>query len=174
MSQRTGKAGSHNWGTPEWLVDVVHDVMGRIDLDPASTDEHNERVKAGLYYTKEMDGLTRQWSGKVWCNPPYGRGELLAFTTKWKEHCLDIEETMWIMNAVTDTRAGQMAIRLSDLIFLPNRRVQFIDPRPGRPRISPTLPQMILWKGPAMKEAAVASRLGMIGGQVLKHYDVFP
>ena len=170
MSQRTGEAGSHNWGTPEWLIDIIHEVMGGIDLDPASTDEHNERVRADRYYTKEMNGLTRPWGGKVWCNPPYGRGELLAFTTKWKEHRHDIEETMWIMNAVTDTRAGQMAMGLSDLIFFPNKRVQFVDPRPGQPRLAPTLPQMILWSGPLQKWERVESTLCEIGGQVLARY----
>src|SRR5207253_2666456 len=42
-----------------------------IDLDPASCYEANQTVRASRYYTKEDDGLSKEWYGNVWLNPPY-------------------------------------------------------------------------------------------------------
>jgi hypothetical protein len=48
-------------------------VLGKIDLDPASNDVAQAWIKAGTYYTAELDGMIRPWFGRVWCNPPYGK-----------------------------------------------------------------------------------------------------
>jgi len=48
-------------------------VMGDIDLDPASCAAANGRVQADQFYSKQDDGLRKDWHGRVWLNPPYGR-----------------------------------------------------------------------------------------------------
>lgn len=70
---------SVEWHTPARIVDVAREVLGGFDLDPASCAEANETIKATRYYTREDDGLTKPWAGRVWLNPPYGRGE----TPRW-------------------------------------------------------------------------------------------
>jgi phage N-6-adenine-methyltransferase len=67
---------SDEWFTPDDLIQRAHVVMGGIDLDPASDPIANRTVKATWFYTKAMDGLnlTLPWKGRVWLNPPYGRG----------------------------------------------------------------------------------------------------
>ena len=30
-------------------------------------------AKCERYFTPEIDGLKQEWTGTVWCNPPYGR-----------------------------------------------------------------------------------------------------
>lgn len=42
--------------------------FGPFDLDVAAS-AHN--AKCSNYFTMEDDGLSREWYGNVWCNPPY-------------------------------------------------------------------------------------------------------
>jgi len=54
-------------------VAAARRVMGRIDLDPASSRKANATVKAKRFFTWQGNGLAREWSGKVWMNHPFGR-----------------------------------------------------------------------------------------------------
>ena len=64
---------SNEWYTPVEIIEAVRVVLGgSIDLDPASTPEANEVIRAKKIYTIEDNGLRWQWHGTVWMNPPYG------------------------------------------------------------------------------------------------------
>lgn len=76
MSQAMQVMLSHEsveWYTPIEIIEAARQVMGSIDLDPASCDDAQQNVKASRYYTAEMNGLSRVWSGRVWLNPPYSK-----------------------------------------------------------------------------------------------------
>ena len=61
---------SNEWETPQDLFDKLN-ADYHFTLDPASTEENH---KCDKYYTKESDGLSKDWSGEVvFCNPPYGK-----------------------------------------------------------------------------------------------------
>lgn len=60
------------WYTPQIYTDAAREVMGSIDLDPASCPLANEWIQANHIYTKEEDGLKYPWIGNVWLNPPFG------------------------------------------------------------------------------------------------------
>lgn len=66
-------SGDTEYYTPSFIIEAAREVMGGIDLDPASSAAANERVKATNYYTERDDGLTRQWHGRVWLNHPFTR-----------------------------------------------------------------------------------------------------
>ena len=76
---------SNEWYTPAWVADLAREVMGGIDLDPASNAIANGWVKAAAYHTIDDDGYTRPWAGRVWLNPPYGKeeGESQSNTIRW-------------------------------------------------------------------------------------------
>lgn len=63
---------NNEWYTPPIYLEAARSVMGGIDVDPASSATANENVKAATFYSKDDNGLVRDWPGRVWLNPPYG------------------------------------------------------------------------------------------------------
>ena len=61
------------WYTPSLYTDAVREVLGGIDLDPASCAAANEWIGATTYYTEDDDGLSKPWRGLLFINPPYGK-----------------------------------------------------------------------------------------------------
>jgi len=76
--------------TPVEFVEAARQVLGAIDLDPASCPRANATVKATRFYSAEDDGLAQPWKGRVFVNPPGDkRGVLIkAFWRKACEHAL--------------------------------------------------------------------------------------
>ncbi len=70
---------SQEWYTPAHIIAAVYEVLGGIDLDPASCERANETVRAATFYTEQQNGLTLPWRGRVWLNPPYGTVRSHAF-----------------------------------------------------------------------------------------------
>jgi phage N-6-adenine-methyltransferase len=62
---------SVEWYTPRHILEAVVGAMGGIDLDPCA--EPAKSVPATEHYTEADDGLSREWAGRVYMNPPYGR-----------------------------------------------------------------------------------------------------
>ena len=57
------------WATPQWFFDELNEEF-HFDLDPCA-DETNHKCER--YFTREENGLAQEWTGRVFCNPPYGR-----------------------------------------------------------------------------------------------------
>ena len=61
----------YEWITNRDLIDSAHLLMGRIDLDPASSKKANEYVGARDFFAPQDDGLNdQQWYGRVYVFPP--------------------------------------------------------------------------------------------------------
>lgn len=67
---------TEEWYTPPEIIDAVLAVLGEIDLDPCSNTGH-PNVPAREHVTKDEDGLAREWHGRIYMNPPYGREVVL-------------------------------------------------------------------------------------------------
>jgi hypothetical protein len=86
-SKRKG-IGSHqsaNMMKDEWLTppEIVQ-ALGEFSLDPCAPVVRPWET-AEVHYTKHDDGLSKDWFGRVWCNPPYGL-EAAKWLKKLSEH----------------------------------------------------------------------------------------
>lgn len=74
-------------GTDEWLTPPeILAKLGPFDLDPCSPHESRRPwTTATKHYSKEDDGLSQEWQGRVWMNPPFGR-EAAKWMCKLAEH----------------------------------------------------------------------------------------
>ena len=59
--------------TPREYPDAAREVMGAIDLDPASSEQANALIRSTDYFTAVDNGFVRHWHGRVWLNPPGGK-----------------------------------------------------------------------------------------------------
>jgi phage N-6-adenine-methyltransferase len=93
------------WNTPSAIVDEVEDMLGVIDVDPASNSKDEPNVPAITHYTEEDDGLSQLWEGRVFLNPPYGR-EIGEWIEKLVQEYRDgnIAEAIALVPARTDTQ----------------------------------------------------------------------
>lgn len=90
---------SNEWYTLPFWIDKARDLMGGIDLDPASSVEAQSWIQAQTYYTQADDGLQQPWWGKLWLNPPYGKCN----------HAKGIHgTTAWVQRAIADYEAGRV------------------------------------------------------------------
>lgn len=76
-----GSSESPEWYTPKAVIDCVLACFGEIDLDPCSNSHDCPTVPARVLYTRDDDGLSQDWHGKVYLNPPYG-SEIPVWTGK--------------------------------------------------------------------------------------------
>lgn len=69
--------------TPPAIIEAARMALGGvIELDPASSAKANETVKAKRYFTKDDDGLSKDWECEtLWMNHPFSR----AGNTAWIE-----------------------------------------------------------------------------------------
>jgi len=93
--------------TPSKYIEAARQVMGGIDLDPASCESAQEIVKAAQYYTKADDGLAQKWEGRCWLNPPYGKIRNKSSQGQWGQHLLseyhsgNVSEAILLVKAAT-------------------------------------------------------------------------
>lgn len=72
---------SDEWYTPKELINA----LGNFDLDPCAPMNPLWKT-ANTMYNKNDDGLSKEWKGRVWLNPPYSRPLIEQFIQKMAEH----------------------------------------------------------------------------------------
>ena len=78
----TNTDNKDEWLTPPYIIEA----LGDFDLDPCSPEiDIRPWDTAAKHYAKSDDGFTKDWEGRVWCNPPYGR-ETFKWLNKLAEH----------------------------------------------------------------------------------------
>lgn len=93
--------GGHQSATAlkeEWLTPPhVLKALGPFDLDPCAPI-NRPWPTASQHYTIADNGLSHDWAGRVWCNPPYGRE-----TDKWLARCAHHGNAIALIFARTET-----------------------------------------------------------------------
>lgn len=86
------------WYTPQDFYEALHAEFA-FEVDVCATPEN---AKCERFFTKEDDGLSQDWIGVCWMNPPYGR-EIGRWMQKAYESALAGATVVCLVPARTDT-----------------------------------------------------------------------
>jgi hypothetical protein len=145
VSQNTGQP---EWYTPPEYIEAARAVLGRIALDPATSEIAQTTVRAGGYFTADTDGLDKPWSGRVWLNPPYSSALVGQFVDKLCRHYAagEVPEALLLVNNATDTKWFQSAAHQCRALCFPEGRIRFLDEE-GNASGAPLQGQALLYFG---------------------------
>lgn len=120
-------SGNIEWYTPAKYVELARKVLGVIDLDPASCEHANKTVKAVTYFNIDDDGLSQEWNGKVWMNPPYSADLIQQFAYKIVDEYKKghTTEAVVLVNNATETQWFSHMTLAASAVAFPKGRIQF-------------------------------------------------
>ena len=128
-NHRAEGTGENEWFTPPQYIAAARTVMGGIDLDPATHPEAQATVQADAFFTQDDDGLSKDWWGRVWLNPPYAQPLIEQFVTKLvaevEAGCVD--QAILLTHNYTDTKWFHIAERACTAICFTRGRIKFTD-----------------------------------------------
>lgn len=124
------------WFTPDSLMFYVRQVLGNIELDPASEEAANLIVKADKFISE--DSLNKEWKAKtVFLNPPGGKiGNHSQAALFWQK-LVDahqkghVQEAIFIgfsLELLAVSQNYRWPYMLDYTICIPRRRIKFVNP----------------------------------------------
>lgn len=135
------------WYTPAMYIKAAKDVLGTIDLDPASSLAAQETIQAKRFFTAEDDGLIREWPGHIWLNPPYTQPLIEQFVDKLIDEYISghITEAILLTHNYTDTAWFHKAEAMASRLCFTRGRIKFVNPE-GK-EAAPTQGQAFFYLG---------------------------
>jgi hypothetical protein len=113
-----------DWQTPPEIIEP----LGRFDLDP-SASLHQIHRTARTMWTITDQGFLRQWFGRVWLNPPYGK-----HTSEWMRRLSEHGNGIALVYLRSDTVWFQTYVfPIAHALFFFKGRLAFIRPDGQRP-----------------------------------------
>ncbi|WP_260430432.1 phage N-6-adenine-methyltransferase [Burkholderia stagnalis] len=144
---------NNEWLTPpEWIQ-----ALGPFELDPCAPVVRPWNT-ARLHFTVEDNGLAREWLGRVWCNPPFGRE-----AAKWLKRMADHNNGIALIPARTETAMFYESVwsRADSVCFVRGRpHFHYVDGR--RAPFNSGAPICLVAYGRANTIALLDSRLGHV------------
>ena len=117
------------WATPPELFDRIARRYGPFELDVCALPGN---AKCSQYFSPEQDGLKQTWSGRCWCNPPYGR-KIGRWVKRAWESSTNGATVVCLLPARTDTKWWhEYVIPYARIEYL-RGRVHFGDSANGAP-----------------------------------------
>jgi phage N-6-adenine-methyltransferase len=136
-------SGTDVWLTPPELLSK----LGNFELDPCAPLNRPWNT-ATNHFTIEDDGLKQDWQGRVWLNPPYGRG-MERWLGKLANHA---EGGIALVFARTETKTFFDTVwGRADAIFFIKGRIRFHLPS-GERAGTATSPSVLIAYGEINKE----------------------
>lgn len=148
------------YSTVEWLTPpAIVKKLGEFDLDPCSP-VNPPFVHAKINYTIENNGLEKEWFGRVFMNPPYGKN-LHLWLEKLKNHGNGIA----VIFARTETKCFfENVWDSADALLFVKGRIRFYNVS-GEQGGTPGSPSVFVAYG---KENAIALKNSGIEGRYLE------
>jgi ParB family chromosome partitioning protein len=168
-------SSSNEWYTPDYIIQMIKEVLGEIDLDPASCPEANLTVKANQIFTKEDDALKHEWKGNLFLNPPGGKiGNKSLSIEFWRYLMVELERgnvdhAIYLAFSIEQLQSsqGKGVPSIGEFTFcVPSKRLRFKKPIGELDNQAPSHSNMIVYVpgkvDNTMKFAAVFSKIGVI------------
>lgn len=168
---QANRATKPDYGTPPNVVEAARYLLGRIDLDPASSAKRNIDTIHAMHFF-DSKGLDLPWHGCVFLNPPGGVG---ANGTKawWNKLCQEyssgsITAAIFVAFSIEGLQwsQGTKIPMLNFPIWIPSKRIAYLDHDTGIPIKSPPKPSAIIW----LPETKTVEELKSQNGNVLTDY----
>lgn len=145
------------WLTPPEIIKA----LAPFDLDPcAPVPNIRPWDTARQHYSVLDDGLKRDWHGRVWCNPPYGRE-----AGKWLARCAHHDNAIALIFARTETTMFVEHVwRKADALLFIHGRLHFHHVDGSRAAANAGAPSVLVAYG--RKNAEVLAMCGIKGAFV--------
>ncbi len=142
MSDHFKTMKNDDWGTPQEIVEAARLYMGGIDLDPASSAEHNQIIGAtrflGLPDVDPDVGVPTDWrnASKIFINPPGGKfGKRTLVSLFWEHLSIQVRTNrntsfVWVAYNINQLQTLQLVnetLIAHCSLCVPNRRVSYLD-----------------------------------------------
>lgn len=146
-----------------WTPPHVFDALGlTFDLDVCAPQGGVPWIPAAEHIALPRDGLTEPWSGRVWCNPPYGAG-----VGRWLGRLRDHGHGVALVFSRTDVRWWHAVVPDASAVCFVEGRITFLPGDGSTPPGNSGGPSALIAFGADCAEAVARSGLGITYGRPL-------
>lgn len=130
-----------DWETPPELFATLNEIY-HFDLDVCATAEN---AKCARFFSPQENGLTQEWRGMCWMNPPYGR-EIAKWVSKAWLAGQAGTTVVCLLPARTDAKWWHLYVMDATYIAFMPGRIRFVGAQAGAP-----FPSAVVIFGPGPK-----------------------